>query len=43
MPSLSEEARAATEKSFVVIAADPEAVLPQWLEESPLVEVHFSV
>lgn len=43
MPSLSEEARAATEKSFVVIAADPEAVLPQWLEESPLVEVRFSV
>jgi hypothetical protein len=43
MPSMSEEARAATEKSFAVIAADPEAVLPQWLEQSPLVEVRLSV
>ena len=43
MPSLSEAARAATEKSFAVIEADPESVLPQWLEESPLVEVRLSV
>ena len=39
MPGLSEEARAATDASFEGIAADPEAVLPQWLAESPLVEV----
>jgi deazaflavin-dependent oxidoreductase (nitroreductase family) len=42
MPSMSEEARAATDQSFTVISADPEAVLPQWLDESPLVEVRFS-
>ena len=42
MPSLSDEARAATDKSFTVISADPESVLPQWLDESPLVEVRLS-
>ena len=39
MPSLSEQARAATDESFEMISADPAAVLPQWVEESPLVEV----
>ena len=42
MPGLSEEARAATNESFALISADPEAALPQWLDESPLVEVRFS-
>ena len=42
MPSLSDEARAATDQSFTVITADPEAVLLQWLDESPLVEVRLS-
>jgi deazaflavin-dependent oxidoreductase (nitroreductase family) len=41
MPGLSEAARAATDQSFETIAADPEAVLPQWLDESPLVEVQL--
>ncbi len=41
MPSLSAEARAATDASFVEIAADPEAALPRWLAESPLVEVRL--
>jgi hypothetical protein len=41
MPGLSEEARAATDQSFTAISADPESVLPQWLDESPLVEVRL--
>ena len=43
MPGMSEAARAATEESFVRIAADPEAVLSQWLDESPLVEIRLAV
>jgi len=41
MPGMSEAARAATDASFEAISADPEAVLPTWLAESPLVEVRF--
>ena len=41
MPGLSDEARAATDESFAKIASDPEAVLPRWLDESPLVEVQL--
>jgi deazaflavin-dependent oxidoreductase (nitroreductase family) len=41
MPGMSEQARAATDESFAMISKDPEAVLPLWLEESPLVEVRL--
>lgn len=41
MPGLSDAARAATDESFRAIASDPEAALPQWLAESPLVEVRL--
>jgi deazaflavin-dependent oxidoreductase (nitroreductase family) len=42
MPGMSEEARTASDQSFVVIASDLEAALPAWLDESPLVEVRLS-
>jgi hypothetical protein len=42
MPGMSEAARAATDESFEAISSDPEAVLPTWLAESPLVEVRLS-
>lgn len=41
MPGMNEAARSATDQSFAVIARDPEAVLPQWIDESPLVEIRL--
>jgi hypothetical protein len=41
MPGMSEAARTAADESFEAIASDPEAVLPTWLAESPLVEVRL--
>jgi deazaflavin-dependent oxidoreductase (nitroreductase family) len=41
MPGMSKAARVATHESFEAIAADPEAVVPTWVAESPLVEVRL--
>ena len=43
MPGMSDEARTATNQSFIIIASDPEAALPAWLDQSPLVEIRLSL
>ena len=41
MPGRTDAERQATETMFAAIQADPDAVLPQWLAESPLVRIEL--
>ncbi len=41
MPGLSDAQRAQTEVMFATIQADPDAVLPDWLAQSPLVRIEL--